>query len=306
MAAGPFIRKARAPIVAALSISICSAMARSMTSSLMQAPRSGVALRIPAATGDAYQALWYPQRDEDAPLVLYLHAGLFTRAPAGDRPTVVEQLLLQAGAAVVSLRYPLAPAHPFPQAVCAAYAALQYLGHDRGRLAGVRAGLLVAGAEAGGNLAAGVAMKARDRNELHLLGQILVSPMLDPLLATHSLRSAGAGIAGCKLAEGWRQYAARPGDAVHPYADPANAVRLEGLPRALLFTADDDPFRDETRAYARRLREHHNDPELVTLRAPTRFPAAYMEAAAADAPWTAVARESLRSFLAAVQQAGPV
>jgi acetyl esterase len=74
-------------------------------------------------------------------------------------------------------------------------------------------------------------------------------------------------------------------------------VRLEGLPRALLFSADDDPLRDETRAYARRLRAHHNDCELVTLRAPTRFPAAYMEAAAADAPWAGVALESLRRFL---------
>jgi acetyl esterase/lipase len=268
-------------------------------SSLLQAPRSGVPLRIPAASGPAHEAMWYPQRDKEAPLVLYLHAGMFTRAPSAERPTVVEQLLLQAGAAVVSLRYPLAPAHPFPQAVCAAYSALQYLGHERRRLANVRSGLLVAGAEAGGNLAAGLSMMVRDRNELHLLGQVLFSPMLDPLLATHSLRSAGAGGPGCKLATGWRQYATRPADAAHPYADPAHAVRLEGLPRALLFTADDDPLRDEARAYARRLREHHNEPEMVTLPTPTRFPAAYMDAAAADAPWTAVARESLRRYLAA-------
>jgi acetyl esterase/lipase len=204
----------------------------------------------------------------------------------------VEQLLLQAGAAVLSLRYPLAPAHPFPQALCAAYAALQAMARDMSS----RSGLLVAGAEAGGNIAAGLAMMVRDRNELQLQGQVLFSPLLDPLLATHSLRSSGAGPSGCRVAEGWRLYAARPGDAVHPYVDPANAVRLQGLPPALLFTAPDDPFRDETRAYARRLREHDPRSELVTLPAPTGFPAAYLQAAAPDAPWTAVARDALRRW----------
>ena len=118
------------------------------------------------------------------------------------------------------------------------------------------------------------------------------------------MRCINAGSAGCRLADGWRQYAPRPCDSGHPYANPAAAVRLHGLAPALLFTADDDPFRDETRPYAQRLLDNGVSAVVITLPAsdasPTTYLAAYMQAAedaSAPAPWKAVALESLRQFL---------
>ena len=224
--------------------------------------------------------------------VLHLHAGAFVSAPEAGRVTVIEQLLIQAGASVSSLRYPLAPEHPFPQAVNAAYESLQQLSRAKHG----KAKIFVAGVEAGGNIAAGVALMLRDRGELPLAGQILFSPMLDPRLATHSMRCIGAGHPGCRLAHGWHAYTPRPCDGGHPYANPAAAMRLHGLPPTLLFTADDDPFRDEARAYAQRLLDNGVDAAVVSLPSS----AAYMkeaDEASAPAPWKAVALDSLRRFL---------
>ncbi len=270
-------------------------MNNSSPSRVIDASPSGVELRIPDGAGIVHLARWYPHPATDAPLVLHLHAGGFVSAPAAGRMTAIERLLVQAGASVVSLQYPLAPAHPFPHALCAAYTSMLHLYREPTY---ARKKTYVAGAEAGGNIAAGLAMMVRDRNELPLAGQILFSPMLNPLLATDSQRRAKAGTAGCRFVEAWRRYAPRPSDASHPYAAPADAVRLDGLAQALLFTSDDDPLRDETRAYSQRLIAHGTHTQLLSLPSPTNFPAAYMHEAPAQAPWTAVALDSLRRLFA--------
>jgi acetyl esterase/lipase len=89
---------------------------------------------------------------------------------------------------VVSLAYPLAPEHPFPQPIEVGYAVLQWLYKHRVKMAGKGAPLFLAGEEAGGNLAAAVAVISRDRGHPPLAGQILVSPMLDPCTGTASQR----------------------------------------------------------------------------------------------------------------------
>jgi acetyl esterase len=182
-------------------------------------------------------------RGGTVPLVLHFHGGAFT---GGDLETgdCMAQLLAQSGAMVASLAYPLAPQHRFPDAVEAGYAALEWVYRERAKLAGKAAPIYLAGEEAGGNLAAAVALVARDRGHPPLAGQVLVAPMLDPCAATASLRET--------LGD---QYLRGPMDAEHPYAVPARAQRLSGLPRALVLTGGDDPMRDEALDYARRLRE---------------------------------------------------
>lgn len=188
-----------------------------------------------------------------APLVLHFHGGNFASGDV-DCGAALAQLLESAGAVVVSLAYPLAPAHPFPQAVEVGYAALQWLHRQRGKLAGAGARLFVAGEEAGGNLAAAVALVARDRAHPPLAGQILVAPMLDPCTGTASLREAVGQATQCKWTEGWQQYLRSPMDAEHPYAVPSRTLRLAGLPPTLVLTGEDDPMHDEALAYAARLR----------------------------------------------------
>ena len=206
-----------------------------------------------------------------APLVLNLHGGAFTQGSCqcGD---LVARLLAGAGAVVVSAEYPLACEHPFPFALTAMFATLAALHAKRGEIARKSSKLFVAGAEAGGNLAAGLAMMARDQNVPPLAGQILISPMVDPTLATASWREAEIGAAGCKWAEGWQKYLGTADKAGHPYAAPLASARLAGLAPALVITTADDPLRDESVAYARALAKAGVPTTLEVLEAPTEWP----------------------------------
>src|SRR5687768_1532227 len=140
-------------------------------------------------------------------LVLHLHGGGFGGGAAGEGSRIAG-LLADTGAAVLSLDYPLAPANPFPAPLEAAYDALRWAQRERRRLAGPRAGLYVAGEEAGANLAAALALMARDRDGPALAGQLLFSPMVDLCCGTRSQRRlAQAGSTPhCPFAEAWRRY----------------------------------------------------------------------------------------------------
>ncbi|MES2581240.1 MAG: alpha/beta hydrolase [Pseudomonadota bacterium] len=245
---------------------------------------------------------FYGQHDPSAtvpvPLVVHFHAGAFV-AGSLEEGGCVPRLLAASGAVVVSLDYPLAPANPFPQAIETGYAALVWAFKARHKLAGKGAPVFVAGEEAGGNLAAAVALMARDRHGPELAGQILLSPMLDPCMATESLRHADAGPVGCTWADGWHQYLARVDNAAHPYAAPGNALRLGNLPPTLLLTAQDDPLRDEALAYADRLRVFGRLVHAAVLPGPTGWPVSYLEPADAiheKAAWSAGVQQQFSDF----------
>lgn len=240
--------------------------------------------------------LYRPASAKPGPVVVHLHSGFFV-AGSLDSGGAVSKLLAEAGAHVVSVDYPLAPQHPFPQALEASFDVLTLI--SRGRVAGVnkKAPLYVAGEEAGGNLAAALALMARDQQAPALAGQILLSPMLDPCLATCSVREAKAGPADCQWADGWQQYLGSPAKAAHPYASPIGSSRLAGLAPALLVTAEDDLLRDETLKYARRLRESGVAVRQHILSAPTGWPCA-LHANASDAVWSDELRECFAGFFA--------
>jgi acetyl esterase len=197
------------------------------------------------------------QGDRDAAagrLVLHLHGGAFTGGSlqCGEH---LARLLADSGAMVASIGYPLAPTYRFPDAVEAGYATLEWLHAQRTRIAGAKAQIFLAGEEAGGNLAAAIALMARDRGVAPPAGLLLVAPMLDPCTATASQRAAQGAQVRCRFAEGWANYLRSPRDAEHPYAVPAFAQRLAGLPPTLVLAGEDDPMRDEAMAFARRLEQ---------------------------------------------------
>ncbi|MDA7417350.1 alpha/beta hydrolase [Xenophilus arseniciresistens] len=215
-------------------------------------------LQIPLPGGDTVTARQYGRREAVAggqPLVLHFHGGTFTCGDL-DNGRNVGRLLARSGAVAVSLAYPLAPEYPFPKPIEVGYEVLVWLYKQRVKLAGKGARVFLAGEEAGGNLAAAVAMVARDRDHPPLAGQVLLSPMLDPCAGTASLRAAGCDSTdACKWATGWQQYLKRPMDALHPYAVPGSSLRLSDLAPTLVLVGPDDPMRDEALAYAGRLRE---------------------------------------------------
>jgi acetyl esterase/lipase len=235
-----------------------------------------------------------------APLVVHFHGGAYV-AGGLDRGMAVAQLLADAGAVVVSVDYPVAPAHPFPAAIEAGHAALSWAFRQRTRLAGNGAALFVAGEEAGGNLAAAMSLVARDRLGPALAGQILLSPMLDPCVATESLRKADAGPMGCRWADGWRDYLPNIADCEHPYAVPGHTMRLTGLPPTLLITSSDDPMRDETRAFAERVRDKGGDAKLIALPIATGWPCSFAESDVRNTAWALPLTAQFQTFFQTAQ-----
>lgn len=237
------------------------------------------------------------ETDDGGALVVHFHGGAFVSGSL-ESGTTVASWLASAGAVVVSVDYPLAPTQPFPAAVEAGHAALAWAYRQRNKLAGPHARIFVAGEEAGGNLAAAMALMARDRQHPPLAGQILVSPMLDPCMGTASLRRSKAGSAACPLAHGWHEYLRNPSSAEHPYATPGRALRLAGLPPTLLLTAEDDPLRDEAQAYGRRLQEAGVTVTECVLPAPTGWPLILTDPTAVQGPAGELAQARIREFVA--------
>jgi len=187
------------------------------------------------------------------PLVLHFHGGTFVCGGL-DNGRNVARLLAGAGAVVVSLAYPLAPQSPFPEPIEVGYAALEWLYKQRTKLGGKGSQVYLAGEEAGGNLAAAVALIARDRAHPPIAGQILLSPMLDPCAGTASLRNATSDATECRWASGWEKYLSCPSNAMHPYAVPSGSLRLSALAPALVLVGADDAMHDEAMTFANRLR----------------------------------------------------
>lgn len=141
----------------------------------------------------------------------------------------------------------------FPGTLERAFEALKHLFAKRKCFANLRSPVLVAGDEAGGNVAASLALKARDAMPGELAGQVLLSPMVDPRMVTMSFRKADEIGLQQRWSDGWNHYLAQASDGQHPYAAPCLCSRLMGAAPALVVTSDDDPLRDETLDYAARL-----------------------------------------------------
>lgn len=237
---------------------------------------------------------------ETPPLVLHLHGGLFLGGSLASGARVARRLA-DAGAIVVSVEYAPANANPFPAALKFVFSVLEALKRRCAKLADRRSFLFVAGEEAGGNLAAGLALMARDRQVNALRGQILLSPMLDPCMATRSFRAAGQSPDPCRWAEGWNHYLGFAAKACHPYAAPALSTRLAGVSPALVITAEDDPMRDESLNYARRLREAGVLVREHVLPGPTGWPGSYADKTGVVWNWEDTIRGDFTAFF---QQTG--
>ncbi|MEV6592962.1 alpha/beta hydrolase [Streptomyces acidicola] len=160
-------------------------------------------------------------------------------------------------AVVVSVEYRLAPEHPHPAPVEDVYAGLLWTAEHADEIGGDPERIVIAGASAGGGLTAALALLTRDRGGPRPLGQILMCPMLDDRNDTPSAHQmAGLGVWDQKSNEtGWTALLGdgRGGPDVSPYAAPARAEDLSGLPPAFLDVGSAETFRDETTAYASRI-----------------------------------------------------
>ena len=185
------------------------------------------------------------------PAVLYFHGGGFWSGGLDDADLIASHIAVHAGALVVSVGYSLSPAFPFPAALEDGYLAAEWLISQAGVLDVDAARLGVAGNDAGGSLATGLAIAARDRGDFQFVAQALLAPLLDPSMTRlGDEKELGSDINPKECAECYRVYLPTVGQRLHPYAAPIESRRLAGVPPILIATALHDILHLEAEKYA--------------------------------------------------------
>jgi acetyl esterase len=204
--------------------------------------------------------LYRPQgvpRTTALPVLVYFHGGGWVIGDLDTHDVLCRQVTAGAGISVIAVDYRLAPEHRFPAAIDDAWAATRWVAAHAGEL-GVDAGrLAVGGDSAGGNLAAVVAILARDHGGPSIALQVLNYPVTDLAAESQSYVDFADGFMLTRDSMRWfaGHYLARKTDAEDWRASPLRARSLAGVAPALVVTAGFDPLRDEGDAYARKLRD---------------------------------------------------
>jgi len=213
---------------------------------------------VPGATGfDPTVRVYSPPTEASArPCVYWIHGGGYMFGSGLTVDARINRWVEEFDCVAVSIEYRLAPEHPYPEPLDDCYAGLLWIAQHADELGVDPARIVVAGASAGGGLAAGLAILARDRGEVSLAHQLLIYPMIDDRNATASSRIEGAPVWSRAANDlGWRAYlgALVGTDDIPPYAAPARVDDVAGLPPAWIGVGTLDVFRDEDIAYASRL-----------------------------------------------------
>jgi acetyl esterase len=211
---------------------------------------------VPGPAGDIPVRLYRPN-DKPAPLHVHFHGGGWVIGNLVTHDADCREIVAASGCMVLAVDYRLAPEHPFPAAPEDCYAVSCWAAANSTQLGGSPGLISIGGDSAGGNLAAVVALMARDRNGPEFAMQLLLYPITEPSMASASFRENAEGYLLTKtmMAWFWNHYCPDIEQRKHPLISPLMASDLSGLPPALMITAEFDPLRDEGEAYAARLKE---------------------------------------------------
>jgi acetyl esterase len=210
---------------------------------------------VPGPGGRIPIRIYRPSLEEPLPVLVWLHGGGWTIGSIETTDALCRRLARLTPCAVVSVGYRLAPEHRFPAAVEDADAATRWVAKHAAGLGLDAARLAVGGSSAGANLATAAARLARAREGPKPMFQLLVYPPTDFRADTPSLRENAdpAFFDRRSLEWCWSHYLGDEADGDDPLASPLRAAELDGLPPALVITAELDPLRDEGERYAERL-----------------------------------------------------
>jgi acetyl esterase len=221
---------------------------------------------IPGPAGKIRVRLYWPERSGlqagapgagALPAIAYYHGGGHVIGSLDTHDLIARNLCHGAAALVVSVDYRMGPEHRFPAAVEDSFAALEWLHANAAGLGADPERLGVHGDSAGGNLAAVVALLARDRGGPRLRLQSLVYPVADYTLSAPSYQTFAEGYGLLtRAAMQWfqRHYLRRPEDAEDWRASPIRAPSLAGVAPAIIVTAECDVLHDDGASYAEALR----------------------------------------------------
>ena len=215
-------------------------------------------LSVPVEGGEIVVTLITPKGlSGTSGCLIYYHGGGWV---IGTRETVApacHALASRGGCKVANVEYRLAPEYKFPTPFNDCYAVFTWLVANAAKYGIDPNKIAVGGDSAGGNLAAAVALRARDEGRENIQLQLLVYPVTNYAFDTASYDENGEGYLLTKdmMVWFWDHYLNGPNDGKNPYVSPLKSNNLAGLPPAVLYTAEFDPLRDEGEAYANKLKE---------------------------------------------------
>ncbi|MET4799116.1 alpha/beta hydrolase [Bradyrhizobium sp. LB11.1] len=218
-------------------------------------------LSIPAPHGAIPARIYVPKQPRLqnglAPALVFFHGGGWVIGDLDSHDVVCRQLADAGTLIVVAVDYRLAPEHKFPAAIDDAVAATKWIDANARELGIDAARLSIGGDSAGGNLAAVVALAARDGNGPKLAGQVLIYPAVDFAMTHGSHSEPETSVLLTHSVIRWfRDHYLNGTTDIHDWrASPARAESLGGLPPTYVLTAGADPLRDEGDEYAARLKQ---------------------------------------------------
>jgi acetyl esterase/lipase len=220
-----------------------------------EAVGSVTARTIPGPGGPMAIRIYRP-KDALRAALAYFHGGGWVVGSLESADASCRALANRSRCVVISIDYRLAPETKFPGAVDDAYAAVRWVADNAADLRIDGARIAVGGASAGGNLAAAVALFARDRGGPKIAFQLLTVPVteLSSNAGSHREFAEGYGLSAADMEWYGRHYVRTPKDADDPLASVLRAD-LKGMPPAFVITAECDPLRDDGEAYAEKLRK---------------------------------------------------
>jgi acetyl esterase len=212
---------------------------------------------IPGPAGPIRVRLYWPNAATNVPAIAYYHGGGHVIGSLDTHDLIARNLCAGAAALVASVDYRMGPEHRFPAAVLDCFAALEWLYGNAASLGADPSRLGVHGDSAGANLAAVVALMARDAGSPKLRLQSLVYPVADYTLksASYDKFAEGYGLL-TRAAMVWFQehYLRTPADAEDWRASPIKAASLAGVAPAIIVTAECDVLHDDGERYTEALR----------------------------------------------------
>lgn len=191
-------------------------------------------------------------------VLLFIHGGVWIIGNFDNHKRLLRDLVVESGQIGVFVEYSPLPAAKYPTQMEENYAALKWAAAHAGEFGADGSRIAVAGNSVGGDMTAALALMAKDRKGPKISFQVLLIPATDASVDTASYREYGTGrfLTRAFMKYGWDLYAPDLKTRDLPYVSPlrASLKELEGLPPALVITAENDPLRDDGEAYARKLK----------------------------------------------------
>jgi len=212
---------------------------------------------IPGPTSDLPIRIYRPIKGAVLPALVFFHGGGWVINNLDSYEQAMRSLANKGQFVVIAVNYQKAPELAFPIPFDDCYSTLLWAAENAAMLGIEPSQIGVGGDSAGGNLAAGVAIKARDTGDVNLAFQLLIYPCNDNEMNYESAHKNGDGygLSTRAMKWFWEQYLSKKSDAKNPYAVPVAAKDFKNLAPAIITTAEFDPLLDDGYIYAELLRK---------------------------------------------------